>query len=86
MCIQVVSPSTNTTGMIATFRDGKKFAENELFKSDSKVLQINLYFDEVEVCNPLGSKRKIHKLGMCILKLANLCVYILFDSTSHYAI
>ena len=26
-------------------------------------LQIQLYYDELEVCNPLGSKAKKHKLG-----------------------
>ena len=26
--------------------------------------QIFLYHDDVEVCNPIGSKRVIHKLGM----------------------
>lgn len=34
----------------------------------SDALEIFLYFDELEVCNPLGSKAKIHKLGefMCM--------------------
>lgn len=61
--MQVMNPPLNTTGMITTFRDGKKFTENELFMSCPKALQINFYYDDVEVCNPLGSKRKIHKLG-----------------------
>ena len=26
-------------------------------------VQIFLYFDELELCNPLGSKRSIHKIG-----------------------
>ena len=63
MCVQVMNPHTNSTGTIATFRDGRMLARNELFASCPKALQINLYYDDVEVCNPLGSKRKIHKLG-----------------------
>ena len=27
-------------------------------------LQIMLYYDDLEACNPLGSKAKIHKLGI----------------------
>lgn len=65
--MQVMNPHINTTGIIASFRDGKKFTENELFMSHPTALQINLYYDDVEVCNPLGSKRKIHKLGRDLL-------------------
>lgn len=31
--------------------------------SDHPFLQVIAYFDEVEVCNPLGSRMKTHKLG-----------------------
>ena len=34
-----------------------------LIKDDPTALQIQLYYDELEVCNPLGSKAKKHKLG-----------------------
>ena len=34
-----------------------------LFSSHRQALQIHFYYDDVEVCNPLGSKAKIHKLG-----------------------
>ena len=27
-------------------------------------LQVILYYDDVEICNPLGSRTKKHKLGM----------------------
>lgn len=27
-------------------------------------LQITLYYDELELCNPLGSHRKKHKIGI----------------------
>ena len=49
--------------MLGDYCDGKLFAENELFKEDPSALQIQLYYDELEVCNPLGSKAKKHKLG-----------------------
>ena len=30
---------------------------------DPCALQLTLYYDDLEVCNPFGSKAKIHKLG-----------------------
>ena len=42
--------------------DSPKAKEHPLFGS-SHALQIFLYYDEVELCNPIGSSRKKHKLG-----------------------
>ena len=46
------------------FCDSQKAKEHPLFSKHPCSLQIMLYFDEVELCNPLGSFRKKHKLGM----------------------
>lgn len=35
-------------------------------------LQINIYYDDAEVCNPLGSKSKVHKLGKHFLSIHNI--------------
>ena len=37
--------------------------EHPLFREDQKALQIFLYYDDVEMCNPLGSKKTVHKMG-----------------------
>jgi hypothetical protein len=34
-----------------------------LFSRDPTALQLMLYYDEVEIANPLGSKAGKHKLG-----------------------
>lgn len=47
--------------------DGTLFRSHPLFTSNPNSLQIILYYDDVEICNPLGSKAKVHKLGMNIL-------------------
>ena len=44
--------------------DGRVFSTHPLFLAILKPLQIFFYYDELEVCNPLGSKTKIHKLGI----------------------
>ena len=49
--------------MLGDYCDGELFLSSELFQQDPCALQIQLYYDEVEVCNPIGSKSKKHKLG-----------------------
>ena len=59
------------------------FKSHPLFKEDPLALQIIAYYDDVEVCNPLGSHRGINKLGKMInLKVKEtLLLLILFCST-----
>ena len=47
--------------------DGETFSTHPLFSVKSNALQFFLYFDELEVCNPLGSKTKTHKLGQFLI-------------------
>lgn len=54
-----------SSGLLNDYCDGKAFMKNPLFSMDRKAIQIFLYYDELEICNPLGSKVKIHKLGLC---------------------
>ena len=50
-------------GVLNDYCDGKKFKEHPLFLMDSNALQLILYYDELELCNVLGSRRKKHKIG-----------------------
>lgn len=43
--------------------DAEQYKCHPLFKEDPCALQIRLYYDDIEVCNALGSKAKKHKLG-----------------------
>jgi hypothetical protein len=43
-----------------------------IFSKDHTALQIILYYDELEVCNPLGSRRKKHKLGAFYFNIGNI--------------
>ena len=58
--------SPTPSGYLRDFRDGQIYQEHPLFGTDGHALQIIIYFDEIEVANPLGSHRGIHKLGMCM--------------------
>lgn len=67
--IQVLRGHRRCDGNIGDFCDSSSFSEHPLFGTDSTALQIFLYYDDVEVCNPLGSRAKKHKLGMSIDKI-----------------
>ena len=57
---------TNRVSLDAVYRDycdGSFIRNHPMFKQDSEMLQLAFYFDELEVANPLGSKRGKHKLG-----------------------
>lgn len=50
-------------GKMGDYCDGELFLNHPLFQEDPSALQIRLYYDDLEVCNALGSKTKKHKLG-----------------------
>lgn len=52
--------------------DGSLFAESELFSKDPNALQIQLYYDDFETVNPIGTYTKKHKLSACYFTLGNI--------------
>ena len=56
--------------------DGSKYKSHPLFYVIPQALQICLYYDELEVCNPLGSKRTKHKIGIDSKSLFLLSIII----------
>lgn len=61
--IQVQEGHSQSDGEMMDFCDSVQFKEHPLFSQDPHALQIILYYDDVEFCNPLGAYRKKHKLG-----------------------
>lgn len=57
---------------LSDFCDGELFRAHPLFSTDFSALQIIAYFDELEVCNPLGTHIKRHKLGIVFFTLGNI--------------
>ena len=49
--------------VLSDFCDGSYYRSHQLFSTHANALQIMLYYDDIEVCNPLGSHTKKHKLG-----------------------
>ena len=79
-CIQIVRGHTRSDDILEDFCDSPKVKCHPLFSRQKCALQIILYFDELELCNPLGSFRKKHKLGVVYSKTISL--YII-DSFHH---
>ena len=49
--------------MVGDYCDGQKFQNHPLYRTNPSALQLIIYYDELELCNPLGSRRKKHKIG-----------------------
>ena len=66
-------PNLHSDSYLADFCDGYLFKNHDLFQAYPNALQLILYFDELEVCNPLGSHAGVHKLGM-MMGFSAVCV------------
>jgi len=53
----------SSSDIMEDYCDGEAFKSHPLFSVQASAIQILLYFDELEVCNPIGTKAKTHKLG-----------------------
>ncbi len=61
--------------MFSDYCDGEAFQTHPLFSVHMGALQIIMYYDDVEICNPLGSKRKKHKQGLFIPSYISILYY-----------
>lgn len=61
--MQILQEHNRDDEYIGDYCDGNLFKTHSLFKDTPRSLQIIVYFDEVEVCNPLAAHAGIHKLG-----------------------
>lgn len=68
---EIPSPSSD---WLTDLRDGEYFKHHRLFKRYPQALQVVLYYDDLEVCNPLGSKNKVHKLSETVHPIHNFVV------------
>ena len=54
-------------GIYTDYSDGSNTKFHPVIAEHPNSLQIVGYYDELEICNPLGSKVKKHKLGLVFL-------------------
>lgn len=58
-------------GVYFDLQDGLYMKRHPLFSNENFALQIQLFYDDFETVNPLGSKKGIHKLGAVYFTLRN---------------
>ena len=68
----VLQPHNGGDEFLEDFCYGQRFISHAIFSSNPRALQIIAYFDELEVCNPLGTHTKMHKLGIFLFTLVNI--------------
>lgn len=59
------------TTQYSSFKDGRIFQKNVFFCEEDRI-RIILYIDDFEVCNPLGTSRKKHKITAVYWMLGNI--------------
>lgn len=59
-------------GLIEDICDGERFQQHPIFSQDPFALQLIAYYDELEICNPLGAHVKTNKLGIFFYSLGNI--------------
>ena len=60
---EVYSSHHSRDGVLRDFCDANFVKAHPVFKTHPDALQFILFFDNIEVANPLGAKAGIHKLG-----------------------
>lgn len=68
--------SEQSSSCYERFCDTQSFKNNALFKNFPRSIQIQLFYDDFETVNPLGSKRGIHKIGAFYFILRNFPDYV----------
>ena len=58
--------------LLSDFCDGYLFKNHPVFSTDPTALQIILYYDELELTNPVGCFVKKHKIGCLMFSLGNI--------------
>jgi hypothetical protein len=64
--------TTSKEGILYDIRDGVCWKSNPIFQLNADGLQVVLYHDEVELCNPLGSHMGKHKVDLYYYSLGNI--------------
>lgn len=71
-----------STGVLHDDCDGEYVKTHLSSGSTNDYLLLSLYYDELEVANPLGSRRGKHKLGTLLIVLI-ICGFYYFFSISN---
>ena len=65
-------PHTTQVAKFNDMCDGSVFKEHPVFSHSAHAIEIIAYYDEIELCNPLGSHTKVHKLVCLLFTIVNI--------------
>lgn len=80
---QTLKSSSQQEGHYGSFKDGEYCKENKIL-SEELSIAIGLYIDDFELCNPLGTSKKKHKVCGIYWVIANLPVRLRSTLSSIY--
>lgn len=69
---EIYKPKISSPHEYCSFNDGSCYLNCKIFQDHPNALQIVIYYDDVEVSNPLASAAGIHKLGAFYFSLNNI--------------
>jgi hypothetical protein len=70
--LETLHKSQSPFGVLTDYNDGTIFRDSDFFKNNPAAVQLILYQDSFELCNPLGASKKKHKLLAIYYMLGNL--------------
>ena len=71
VALEISRSNKSTDGLLRDFCDGTA-CRDHVELCNPGTLQLIAYFDEIEICNPLGSSAKKHKVGVFLYTVGNL--------------
>lgn len=81
--VEYVLNAQEQEGHYSSFHDGEYFKENKLL-SDELGIALGLYIDDFEICNPLGTSKKKHKVCGMYWVILNLPIRLRSTLSSIY--
>lgn len=81
--LETLHRSNEQEGHYSSFKDGEHYKQNKLL-SEELGIALGLYIDDFEICNPLGTSKKIHKVCGIYWVLVNLPVRLRSTLSSIY--
>lgn len=67
----IETESRNGNGLISSYKDGSQFPKHPFFQKFPTALRLTIYYDDVEITNPLGTKCRIHEIGAFYFSIQN---------------
>lgn len=73
-------------GTYRCFSDGRTFKSNQFFQSNPLAIQMNLFTDDFEPCDPLKSRAGVHKITAFYFQIMNLPPKLLSKTDNIYLV